>query len=97
MWSPDGSTLYYSAGPAKGREMLAVDISVTDGFRAGKPRRLFDFVPVFLPDTRGHDLHPDGGRFLLIKPGAAERGHAPRLVYVQNWLDEVERLVPTED
>lgn len=36
------------------------------------------------------------GRFLMIKPGGSDQaGAAPSLVIVQNWTEELKRLVPT--
>jgi hypothetical protein len=39
---------------------------------------------------------PDGRRFLMIKdaPRAGNGPPPPQLVVVQNWLDELSRLVP---
>ena len=70
-----------------------MSISSEQGFVAGIPEHLFDFVSAYLTGiVRNHDLHPDGDRFLIATPG--ER-RAQQLIYVLNWLDEVERLVPT--
>jgi serine/threonine-protein kinase len=94
LWSPDGKTLYYSAGSAMSRQMMSVDIEYEDGFKPGQPQRIFDFTHAVYLEIRNHALHPDGKRFLMVKPVSS--GRDQRLVYVQNWLDEVERLVPTE-
>ena len=41
------------------------------------------------------DFTPDG-RFLMIRGETADRGDsAPTLVLVQNWFEELKRLVPT--
>ena len=42
---------------------------------------------------RTYDVSPNGQRFLMIKEGGGNAsGH---LVVVQNWLEELRRLVPT--
>ena len=46
------------------------------------------------PRNRG-DIHPDGQRFLIAKNEQA--GETPTdLILVQNWFEELKRLVPTE-
>jgi serine/threonine protein kinase len=37
---------------------------------------------------------PDGQRFLMIKDSALEREREPRLIVMQNWFEELKRLVP---
>ncbi len=46
---------------------------------------------------RTHDVSPDGERFLMIKEGGgADDTSAPsQLILVQNWFEELRRLVPT--
>ncbi len=45
--------------------------------------------------NRPYDIGLDG-RFVIINDGQAELGAAPsqNLVIVQNWFDELKRLVP---
>ena len=45
---------------------------------------------------RTYDVSPDGRRFLMIKPVGPEQPSAPtRIIVVQNWTEELKRLVPT--
>ena len=46
---------------------------------------------------RSYDVAPDGQRFLMIKEGGgAEDASAPAsLIIVENWFEELRRLVPT--
>ena len=48
--------------------------------------------------SRTYDASPDGKRFLMIKEaGGAGPAVAPaRIVVVQNWQEELKRLVPTK-
>ena len=46
---------------------------------------------------RTYDISPDGQRFLMMKEGGgSEQATAPiNLIVVQNWDQELKRLVPT--
>jgi len=44
---------------------------------------------------RAYDIAPDGERFLMIKQAGADEGSATELILVQNWFQDLERLVPT--
>ena len=41
-----------------------------------------------------YDVHPNGQRFVKIKVGALDDNEPPQVILVQNWLDELKRLVP---
>ena len=45
---------------------------------------------------REYDISPDGERFLMIKETDATTDESRELILVQNWLEELKRLVPTE-
>jgi hypothetical protein len=75
--------------------MLAVAMQSGTTLVAGRPQVLFD---VALPASWGggglYDVGPDG-RFLMIRSGQeAVAGTATNLIFVQNWLEELKRLVP---
>jgi serine/threonine-protein kinase len=93
IWSPEGSTLYYSAGSTLSRQMMSVAIQTESGFVAGDPQAVFNFTQAWGIGLQNHDLHPGGDRFLFVKPEPSQTDRP--LVYVQNWLEEIERLVPT--
>ena len=93
LWSPDGSELFFSS--IDNRQMLAVPVQSGTTFVAGRPQVLFD---IELPLSRGgdwpYDIGPDG-RFLMIRSGQeGAAGTATNLILVQNWLEELKRLVP---
>jgi hypothetical protein len=55
------------------------------------------FIPLVTPQAGGAagrewDVAPDG-RFLMVK--ANTTSDSSELIIVQNWADELERLVPT--
>ena len=49
------------------------------------------------PQGRTYDVSPDGQRFLMIKAGGGSDQAAapPSIIVVQNWFEELKRLVPT--
>jgi serine/threonine-protein kinase len=88
-WSKDGTMLYYNVGDSVDRRMMAVSIDTRHEFAVGNPTPIFGFQQAFRRFLRSHDLHPDGDRLLMVKPGVGLE--VDRLVYVPNWLDEVVR------
>ena len=93
-WSRDGTELYF--GSLDNRQMLAVTITVRPSLVIGTPRVLFDF-PI-LPirgGPRPYDITPDG-RFVIIQrdPPDATRTGASNMILIQNWFEELKRLVP---
>ena len=42
-----------------------------------------------------YDISPDGRRFLMVKEGGGDEAAPQNLVVVQNWTQELKRLVPT--
>lgn len=75
---------------------MAVPIQAGSAFAAGAPRQVIagDY-PAPTP-LRSYDVSPDGQRFLMIKaaPGPREAAAPPQLIVVQNFLEELKRLVP---
>jgi Tol biopolymer transport system component len=91
-WAPGGRELFYKSG--NGRGVFSVSISSGPKLAAGTPRLLFEgpFLTAG-PTTRPFDVTPDG-QFILIKSEDMPANPAPTLVVVQNWLEELKRLVP---
>ena len=91
LWARNGRELFYVS------ERGALMTATVDGgaaFTSGVPTELFTgrfFFSNSINLGRTYDVAPDG-RFLMIKP---EVGSPPHLVVAQNWLAELERLVPT--
>jgi Tol biopolymer transport system component len=92
-WDPTGRTVYYR----RGKQMLAVDITTEPVLSAGKPRVLFEgrYEPEYVAVPRRYDITPDGQRFLMIQPVGETQSR--RIHVVQNWHEELQRLVPTEN
>lgn len=62
----------------------------------GRERRTEAFGVGAIGDGRTYDVSPDGRRFLMIKQvsDAGQTTAPPNLVVVQNWSEELKRLVP---
>ena len=95
LWSPDGRELFYRAPTG----MIRVPVLATEPtFRAGDAEVLFESQYFVARSSRTYDIHPDGQRFLMVKDaeltddsGASVQ---PQIVLIQNWHEELERLVP---
>ena len=94
VWSPDGQELFYSSGSA----VMAVPVTTDPSFEAGNPRIVFEgqYARAFNSPFLEFSLSPDGERFLMSKQPDTSTGNAPAtdLVLVQNWFEELTRLVP---
>ena len=91
-WNPNGQELFYR----NWNRMMAVDISTKPHFSPGTPVMLFQGsylpTPITFPN---YDVSPDGKRFLMTQ-ASSQAGASSQIIFVLNWADELERLVPTE-
>jgi len=85
VWSPDGRELFFQSG----NKLMAAAIQTTPELRAGVPRTLFE------GPFGGFDVHPDGQRFLLLRPVYPDLPPRP-LVVVLGWLEDLKRRVPAK-
>jgi serine/threonine-protein kinase len=92
LWSRDGRELFFSS--LDGRQMLAVPVQAGRAIVAGRPQALFELAMLAQGGgNRPYDSAPDG-RFFVIRTGQPEAGTPPQIVVVQNWFEELKRLVP---
>ena len=88
-WAQNGELFYVS-----GNNLMAVDIQTQAAFRAGKPRLLFRVSPSLQAGgSFTFDVTPDGQRFLMVKLSELDLP-ATQLTIVQNWDEELKRLLP---
>jgi len=96
LWSRDGRELFFVS--LDGRQLFAVPVESGTTLVAGRPQVLFD-IAMLAPTAgiRPYDIAPDG-RFIVIRPAEEEvgSGTAPSLILVQNWTEELKRLVPVK-
>jgi Tol biopolymer transport system component len=94
IWSADGRELFY----LQGNSMMVVAVETAGEFSFGAPVQLFSepYFTSLSPYVRSYDVASDG-RFLMIQPQDAEGAASQSsIVVVQNWTEELKRLVPTE-
>ena len=90
VWSPDGRELFYLDNGA----LMAVAVETEPGFRVVGRQKLFEGP--YADNTQSYDVSRNGDRFLMIKAGGSEDAATqPSMVVVQNWFEELKRLVPT--
>jgi len=93
-WALDGSALFYRAADGG---VMSVAVRPGPTWNAGTPTKLFD-GRTFLRTTstglgRTYDVAKDG-RFLMVKEPSSDRASSIPMVVVQNWFEELKRLVP---
>ena len=93
LWARNGQELFFESSGA----LMRVPVVTGSRFEPGAPTKLLDLPRG--PDLavgRMYDVSPDGRRFLILKPvsGVVETPTFPRLILVQNWFEELKRLVP---
>jgi hypothetical protein len=83
--------------------LMSVRVEPGAIWTASTPTKLFDGRQYYTGGgatniPRTYDVSPDGKRFLMIKPsGTPEQAQAvPSIVVVENWQEELKRLVPTK-
>ena len=96
VWGHDGRELFYRQTLVT----LAVPVDTQRGFTHGTPKALIEGLYAewgrvgFGPN---YDLARDGQRFLMIKEDTgADKTSANEIILVENWFDELKRLVPTK-
>ena len=103
-WSADGQSLTYVRSAPVGLPGAVTRVSVAGGagesepLTFGNPVDLFPYTYFAQPGGQWwFDMTPDAERFLMITggPAFAVQG-VQQLIVVQNWFEELRRLVPTD-
>ena len=92
-WARNGQELFYVAPPGA---LMSASVTAGNTSAAGEPVKLFDGPYYYgAPPHLGvqYDISADGRRFLMIKPTL--EAEPPSIIVVQNWSEELKRLVPT--
>ena len=94
LWAPNGRELFYAS--LDGALMSAAVQAKGSVWAHGTPTQVLKGSYVLAPglSTRQYDITADGKRFIMVKAPAADAGHAPSIIVVQHWLEELKRLVP---
>ncbi len=94
-WARSGRELFYRAPDGA---LMGVPVELQPSFSAGTPTKILDGSDLLGGPGRAYDVSPDGERFLMITggEGSADAASLPSLVVVQNWFEDLKRLVPRE-
>jgi eukaryotic-like serine/threonine-protein kinase len=90
VWARNGRELFY----LEATRLMAVAVSSNTTFTFNTPEFLFESPYRTLDQPPSYDVAGDG-RFVMIKANEGER-KPPQIVVVQNWHQELKRLVPTK-
>ncbi len=79
--------------------MIRVPVMTESGFLLGRPERLFEDVYANEMGTApgSYAIHPDGDKFLFIKPVGDEVENSTELIVVENFAEALDRLAPSDD
>jgi Tol biopolymer transport system component len=89
LWARSGRELFYAG--ANG--VWVVDLSTAPGLEVGTPRLLFESASLGQGAfARNYDVTAGGDRLIVVQPLG---GTANQLNVVENWFEELKRLVPT--
>ena len=78
-------------------ELMVVGVRTESVFMYENPVVLLSGRYVHRAPGRTYDISPDGRRFLMIRDLDEEADSPAHMVLIQNWFDELERLVPTDN
>ncbi len=94
MWAHSGKELFYR----NGNKMMVVSVRTEPTFEAQTPTVLFEGSYSYgtYDLTPQYDVSPDDQRFVMVKE-SSDAGERPltQIIVVQNWFEELKRLVPT--
>jgi serine/threonine protein kinase/Tol biopolymer transport system component len=96
LWARSGRELFYVGLTGA---LMSVPFQPGSGEAAGTPTKVLEGGQYFVGSAqnthRTYDVSLDGQRFLMLKEAAADQGDArPPIIVVQNWHEELKRLVP---
>ena len=87
-WNPNGRELFFRQGD----KLMAVDVRTDRELSLGKPGELFERSS----PRRQYDVDKDGQRFVMADTSVSRKAPT-QLILVQNWAEELKRLVPTQN
>jgi dipeptidyl aminopeptidase/acylaminoacyl peptidase len=103
LWSRDGRELFFRNGD----DAFATTVRTDPAFRYESPKHLFKGAYVAAGFVLGAlelspwDIHPNGKKFLMMKPlasgsGPSERTGPRKINIVVNWTEELNQRVPVK-
>jgi serine/threonine-protein kinase len=97
LWARNGRELFYVTPTG---DVMGVHVGAGPGWTTSAPAKVITANGYYYGGQGAaatYDVSPDGRRFLMIKQRDPKAETTPTsLVVVQNWLEELKRLVPTK-
>jgi len=100
LWSRDGKELFYLQADAAATLPILLSVAVQiegENFAFGARSKIMDWPYRYDLEGRPFEVSLDGQRFLTTKPFVdpdSDQAAALRVIIIQNWLEELKRLVP---
>ena len=92
LWARNGRELFFLSLSG---QLTAVPVQTGPSLSFGNPEVVIEQTYSIDHIGRHYDISPDGKRFLMIKQSDPDDETArAQLILVQNWLEELKRLVP---
>jgi len=91
LWKPNGRELFYRDG----YKIMSVETETEGTLALAQPQLLFE-SDSYLTSEGSYDVTADGEHFVMIDQSESARPPT-ELVLVQNWAEELKRLVPTDN
>jgi len=91
LWARDGEEIFYRTSEG----VMGVSVQTEPSFVAGNPALVFEGDYLLTDGGPNYDVSLDGERFLMIKE-VQDASATSQIIIVENWFEEVKRLVPTE-
>jgi Tol biopolymer transport system component len=98
LWARNGRELFYESMGS----LMRVPVKTGATFERGTPEKVFHWPYLSREPGQGlgrmYDVSADGQQCLRIKESSGAEEHPPtaRIILVQNWSEELKRLVPTK-
>jgi hypothetical protein len=104
VWSRDSRELFY-VSPDDVLMGVQAESSTSTSWSSTTPVRILTGAFMYNPGNNGRtfggaagrafDVAPDSRRFVMIKPAGSTAADTPRIMIVQNWTEELNRIVPS--
>jgi Tol biopolymer transport system component len=91
LWGPKGDELFYRTPTS----LMVVRVQTGASPTFSNARTVFSLAGYFAGFGHDFDIAPKGDRFILTAPIRTEGGAADQIVVVENFFEELKRLVPT--